>query len=173
MTKTKTKARIKEKLATKGDKENRLIVFAIALLIFLVAAYVAIQALSGNEDNSANDRQSNSSLVIDENTKTETHVRCLSRNGIASDVLYIYGQDCSYSQENTPWVNELIAEGYSIFMLDTADTNLMLAAYNCLYGIASFEGTPEYVCIKTNKTHLGSFSLKSEIIAFIESCKLD
>ena len=171
MAKAKTKAKVPERTAAESGKDSRLIVFAMALLIVATAIYIAAQALNETEGDSANDRQSNSSLVIEENAKTETPVQCLSRNGITSDVLYIYGQDCSHSQENTPWVNELIAEGYSISVLEVSDSSAMLAAYNCLCGIASFEGTPEYVCLKTNATSLGSFSLKSEIVAFMNSCK--
>ena len=170
MAKAKTKARIPEKSTAGSDKDSRLIMLAMALIITLAASYIVIQAL-GETDGPADSRQSNSSLVIDGNAKTETHVQCLARNGIVSDAVYIYGQDCSYSQDNTPWVTELVSEGYSISMLEASDTSAMLAAYNCLSGIASFEGTPEYVCLKTNATHLGSFSLKSEIVAFMNSCK--
>ena len=146
---------------------DRLIVFSILLFLVVAGIYAVLQL--GQPEQQAVPNHSNSSITFDRGQQSDFET-CLKNNGISGSVIYIYSRSCAYSQENTPWINELNREGYKIEMIETSGGD-MLAVYNCLSGIASFEGTPEYVCTKTNSTHLGAFSLKSEIVAFINGCK--
>lgn len=97
---------------------------------------------------------------------------CLSNNGISLNTLvYVYSDTCSYSQANTPWVMDLISQGYSVFLVNTANVSAMNIVSSCLGGVAQLTGTPEFICPTKRETRVDAFSSEVDLKDFADSCK--
>lgn len=151
----------------KEGKETKKIEVILILGLVAILAFIGIFLILSGEEQKPKIPASNASIVINEESKT-TQDMCLSSKGITEDVIYIYQENCVYSQRNTPWVLELKNQS-SIRMIDYKNTEEFIGFMNCFN--FNFEGTPTYICLKNSKIHPGSFDSKSELIAFINDCK--
>lgn len=154
----------KEPENQKKIKSETLIVFGVILLIVIISIFFILET-----SNTTNiQRSNNNSIIIDETAKINL-TQCISNLGIKEKVIYVYGERCSYSQENTPFVDQLINEGFEIHKIEVQSIQF-IQFYNCVNNEFDISGTPEFICITSKKMHEGPFSTKKEIEEFIKNC---
>lgn len=145
-----------------------IIILGFLAILAIVALYLIIS--QNNTKEYSQYPEINNSIYIHTTVKEINSSECISKSGITENVIYIYSDDCVYSQRNTPWVKELISQGERIRMISTSDTEELLKVMNCILNF-ELEGTPTYLCIKNMSTHKGIFNSESELIKFINDCK--
>lgn len=167
-----SKRKTVEEPESNENKDKKMInkgTVAVLIIVAFIAFVSLIILLRQNQEDQANiGNKANVSIIIKQNTG-KTMAECLSEYGINESIIYIYGDDCVYSQKNTPWVSKIKTE-YNIRMINTKDTEELIRFMNCI-GSFELEGTPTYVCLKNSQTHVGSFDSESEMNLFIAQCK--
>lgn len=103
--------------------------------------------------------------------KTKGNVEeCLASFGITKDtIIFIYSDKCPYSNQMKPIVENLSGK-YKFYWADAESANTIKLVSSCLYEIASFTGTPEFVCPANGKNLMGAVS-GSELETFSSNCK--
>lgn len=96
---------------------------------------------------------------------------CLARYGIASStVVFIYADDCPFSNTMLPLVQQLGGEGYVFYFANAANGSALQPVTSCLGDIAQMTSTPEFVCANNAQSRLGTLSLE-QLRGFAEDCK--
>ncbi|MEM3407960.1 MAG: hypothetical protein QXW80_00830 [Candidatus Micrarchaeia archaeon] len=177
--KNKKKKTAKELESKKRDEEinrntsninnkNRSIIAVLIILVFIAFISLIILFRENQEGQINNVNKTNVSIIIKQSAG-KTTTECLTGYGINESVIYIYGEDCVYSQKNTPWIAKMKTE-YNIRMISTENTEQLIKFMNCMNSF-ELEGTPTYICLKNSQIHIGSFNSESELNLFLSQCR--
>jgi thiol-disulfide isomerase/thioredoxin len=150
------------------DKELILFFF-----IFIISILILIGILfffrSESKIENVGPTSINTAAIRVEGTERESLNECLSRFGITEDtIIFIYSEDCPYSRQVMPAVSEL-KKRYKVYFADVKNATTPELVMSCLYGIASYTSTPEFVCPANGKDLIGAVE-QPELEKFFEEC---
>ncbi|MCS7109487.1 MAG: hypothetical protein NZ903_01680 [Candidatus Micrarchaeota archaeon] len=157
----------KMKTENKTEKNKLVIKKELIAIIVIVIVFVAIGAIfifSNNQEITEN-YSSNRTIEVKDSVKKEIS-ECLRENEVTKNIIFIYSEDCVYSQKNIEWIEKIKDK---VVMVSVAETEKMIMIMNCLPTL-ELEGTPIYICTKNMERHVGSFNSESELKSFIEKC---
>ncbi|MEM4134089.1 MAG: hypothetical protein QXO35_03675 [Candidatus Micrarchaeia archaeon] len=150
------------------NNRNKVIIAVLIILVFIAFVSLLILFTENQEDQINIENNTNASIIIKQST-IRTTTECLAGYGINESVIYIYGDDCVYSQKNTHWVAKMKTE-YNIRMINTEDVEQLIKFMNCMNSF-ELEGTPTFICLKNSQIHIGSFNSESELNLFLSQCR--
>ncbi|MEM4589645.1 MAG: hypothetical protein QXK21_00025 [Candidatus Micrarchaeia archaeon] len=163
-----SKKRNEEINITNINNRNKDMIAVLIILVFIAFVSLIILFRENQEGQINTENKTNISIIIKQNVGKTTK-ECLAGYGINESVIYIYGEDCVYSQKNTPWVAKMKTE-YDIRMINTEEIEQLIKFMNCMNSF-ELEGTPTYICLKNSQIYIGSFNSESELNSFLSQCR--
>lgn len=162
-----------EKMNEKKTNKNKLRKELIAVLViigFIVLSAIYLIFINQNVESNVLHTTQNLTILINQKNKQERSIeKCLSDIGIYENIVFIYSEDCIYSQKNLPWVITM-KDQTKIKMIATSNVTELIQFMNCMNSF-ELDGTPTYICLRNLKVHSGMFDSESELKAFVDACK--
>lgn len=147
-------------------------VFIAILLIGTV--YVFISTITDTINSDLNEIEENKKEIVEDKENNETEVveekttvqECLADLGY-NEFIFLHSPSCGHCRTMMPIVEELIAQGYDIQIVNAIENSNFAKISNCISGMKG--SVPQFICNKNGIPKIGSMT-KEKLIEVYNSC---